>query len=167
MNVNSVMNTYNMGNLWSSFNDNTTSGVDNINNVDSAVQEQYASENYFGGSTSAELQNIFQQIEPTYGIPLTYDKSGNLSIPKESDLPVDGMQSDEENIVSLLQNGSSSPDTTMDENILSQYDSIENGTFDSNLSSILSSNPYNMYDNINSLTSDTNQSTGSFFNSLA
>jgi len=35
-----------------------------INNVDSSVQEQYASENYFGGSTNTELQYSLKQHIP-------------------------------------------------------------------------------------------------------
>lgn len=166
MDVNSVMSTYNMSSLWNSLNSNSsnTSTVPLTDNVDSSVQEQYTSMNYFSGSTSTELQDIFKQVEPTYGIPLTYNQSGDLSIPTNTTPPTNGLAPSEENIVSLLQSNNSAGDT-IDGNILSQYDSIENGTFQANFSSILSSNPYNMYSSINSITSASEQNVGSFLNS--
>ena len=166
MDVSSIMSTYNMSSLWNSLNANSsnTSSIPMMSSVDSSIQDQYASMNYFGGNTSTELQSIFKQVEPTYGIPLTYNQSGDLAIPPNTSLPTNGLLPSEENIVSLLQSNNPVGDT-IDGNILSQYNSIENGTFQSNLSSILSSNPYNMYNNIDSLTSATTQNVGSFLNS--
>lgn len=166
MDVNGIMSTYNMNSLWNSFNANSrsTSSVPMMNNVDSSVQEQYLSTNYFGGNISSELQNIFQKVEPTYGVPLTYNKSGDLTMPTNTTLPTNGLDPSENNIVSLLESNNT-VESGIQENILSQYNSIENGTYKSNLSSILSSNPYNMYSSIDSLTSNANQDTGSFLNS--
>lgn len=166
MDVNSIMNTYNMSTLWNNLNPNssTAPSVPMINNVDSSVKEQYTAMNYFGNSNNTELQDIYQQVEPTYGIPLTYNQSGNLTMPTNTTLPTDRLTPNEENIVSLLQN-SNPVGNTLEENILSQYTEIEDGTFKSSLSGILSSdilsaNPYNIYSAINSLANTSLQNTG-------
>jgi hypothetical protein len=168
MDVNSIMNTYNMSSLWNNLNsnNNTSSTVPLVNNVDSSVQESYNSMNYFGQNTNTELQSIFQQVEPTYGIPLTYTNSGNLIMPTNTSLPTDGISPSESNIVSLLQSNNST-EANSEENLLSQYTSIENGTFQPNLSSILSSNLYGMYSNVSSLTNNAIQYTGNFLNNFA
>lgn len=161
MDINSIMNTYNMSSLWNNINSNSNStltGIPITDNLDSSIQQSYDAMNFSGKTTSNELQDIFQQVEPDYGIPLTYNQLGNLAIPTDITPPDNGLPLADSNIVSLLQSGSSVQDTT-NENILSQYDSIESGTYQYNISSILSSNPYNMYSNIASLLSDQSQNT--------
>lgn len=146
MDVNGVMSAYNMNSIWNNINpmNSSTSTVSLINNVDSNVQENYSAMNYFGQTTNTELQNIYQQVEPSYGMPLTYDQNGNFMIPSNTS------SMSNSNIISLLNSNISASDNTT-ENILSQYTSIENGTFSPNISSILSSSPYNVYNTINSL----------------
>lgn len=152
MDVSSVMGNYNMNSIWNSINpmNSSSSTVPLINNVDSSVQENYTSMNYFGQSTSSELQDIYQKVEPNYGMPLTYDQDGNFSIPSNTTIPTSGLPVSEQNIISLL-NSNNSVSDNLNENILSQYTSIENGTFTPNISSILSANPYIMYNTINYL----------------
>lgn len=153
MDVNSVMSAYNMNSIWNSvnpLNSSSSSTVSLINNVDSTVHENYSEMNYFGQTTNTELQDIYQQVEPDYGIPFTYDQNGNLSISSNTPLPTNGLTMSNSNIISLLNSDNSSTDN-LTENILSQYTSIENGTFTPNISSILSTNPYNVYSTIDSL----------------
>ena len=162
MDVNSVMNTYNMNSLWNNINPNnssSTSSIPMIDNVDSNVQENYTSMNYFGQNTTTELQDIYQSVEPNYGIPLTYNQNGALSIPTSTTLPTDA--SSNSNIISLLNSGNSSTDSSL-LGILSQYNSIEYGTYQPNPSSILSTNPNNIYSSIDSL--GTNQDQSSSYN---
>lgn len=165
MDVNNVMNTYTMRSLWNNLNSNSssTSSISMVGNVTSSVNEQYISENYFGKNSNTELQDIFQQVEPTYGIPLTYNQSGDLTIPMNTTLPTDGLTPSEENVVSLLQSGNTTGDT-IEENILSQYTAIENGIYKTSLSSILSSNPYSTYSAIDSLSTGSAENTGNTLN---
>ena len=168
MDVNSVMNTYNMNSIWNSINPNSsssTSSIPMINNVDSSVQSNYTSMNYFGQTTSTELQNIYQQVQPSYGVPLTYNQSGNFTMPTSTTLPTNGLSTDNSNIISLLNSGNSSTDNSIS-NIISQYNSIENGTFTPNISSILSSNPSTLYNAVDLLGASQTQNLGNYINTL-
>lgn len=156
MDVNSVMNTYYMNSLYNTLNfTSTSSSVPLVNNIDSTVQGNYTASNYFGNNTSSELQDIYKQVEPTYGTPLTYSSSGDLSIPTNITPPSDGLSPSESNIVSLLQSNNTTTDN-MDEDVLYQYNAIENGTYQDACSSIFSSNPCNVYNTINSLSQSSN-----------
>lgn len=156
MDVNSVMNTYYMNSLWNTLNStSTSSSIPLVNNIDSAAQENYAASNYFGNDTSSELQDIYKQVEPTYGTPLTYSSSGDLSIPTNATPSSDGLSPAESNIVSLLQSNNTETDN-MEENILYQYNAMQNGTYQDACSSIFSSNPTNAYSAINSLSQSVN-----------
>ncbi|MEY8001707.1 hypothetical protein AB8U03_16170 [Clostridium sp. Mt-5] len=151
MDVNSIMSTYYMNSLWNNLNStSTTPNVPLVNNIDSTLQEDYTASNYFGQNTSTELQDIYQQVEPTYGIPLAYSSLGDLSIPTNITPPSNGLPPAESNIASLLQGNNTETDN-INENILSQYDAIENSTYQYSYSNILSSNPNDIYNTIDSL----------------
>lgn len=167
MNVSSVMNTYNLNSLWNNLNPNnsSTSTVPLVNNVDATVNENYTAMNFSGQTTSTELQDIYQQVEPDYGVQLTYNQNGNLSIPTTTTLPTNGLSTADSNIISLLDSGNSSSYNSL-LNILSQYNSIEDGTFNPDLSSILSSNPSTLYSSINSLGNNQTQSSGNNIDSI-
>lgn len=148
MNVNNVMNVYDMNSIWNSLNTaNNSSNVPLVNNIDSDIKENYTEENYFGQTTDTELQNIYKQVEPDYGIGLSYDQNGNITIP--SDISQSSYNNNS-SILSLLNSNNSNYENSV-ENILSQYNSIESGTSTPNISSILSNNPYDIYSIINSL----------------
>lgn len=159
MDVNIAMDTYNLNSLWNSLNPNSsdTATAPLINNLDATINENYTAMNYSGQTTSTELQDIYQQVEPNYGIPLTYNENGNMSIP--TTLPASGLSNDDSSIVSLLNGDNTSSENSLI-NILSQYNSIEDGTFQTNLSSILSSNFNNLYSSIDSLESNQTDTTG-------
>ncbi|WP_234121589.1 hypothetical protein [Clostridium hydrogenum] len=164
MDINNVMNTYNMTSLWNSMNSLGTSGsssVPLVDNVDSAVEENYAQANYFGQNTNSELQNIYNQVEPTYGIPLTYDSSGNITSPTTTTLPSPDTSTEYSNILPLIQSSESTSELNS-ENILNEYDSIENGTYQENLSSILASNSNGTYNSDSSIQNNETQSTGNY-----
>ena len=152
MDVGSVMNTYNMMSLWNSFNLSGSSNVPLVSNLNSLVQENYTESNYFGTSTSSELQDIYEQIEPDYGTGLTYDSSGNLTIPSNTTIPISGLSTENTNIVSLLQGGESSSDLAS-MNLLNNYDALESGIYQSSYSKL--------YGNSDSSTSGTTQQNGS------
>lgn len=161
MDVGSVMNTYSMMSLWNSINPSSGSSsasVPLVDNLNSTIQESYEQAGYFGESTNLELEDIYKQIEPTYSIPLTYDSSGNLSIPTSTDITSNGLSIKESNVLSLIQSGESSSELNST-NILNQYNDIEDGTYQNNISSILSSNPYNMYSYVDSLRDNAAQGT--------
>ncbi|AGX44720.1 hypothetical protein [Clostridium saccharobutylicum] len=166
MNISSTMNIYNMNSIWNNINpenNSSASKVPLVDNIDSTINENYNLENYSGENTNTELQNIYSQIEPNYGIPISYDSHGNITMPSDTTVPTDGLNSNDSNIISLLKSNNSSYDN-LTENLLSQYTSIENGTFTSNLSSILSSNPYDIYSTIDSLGSSESQNFNSTIN---
>lgn len=167
MNVNSVMSTYNLNSLWNNLNSNssTTSAVPLVDNLDDAVKENYTAMNYLGQTTSSELQDIYEQAEPDYGISLTYNQNGNLSIPAVTDLPTNGLSTGESNIVSLLDSQNSTSENSFI-NILSQYSAIEDGTYETSLSSILSNNASAVYNSINSLGNNETQSSGNNIDAL-
>lgn len=167
MNVNSVMNAYDMSSLWNSINpmSNSSSSVPLINNVDNAVKENYTSLNYSGQNTNSELQNIYQQIQPNYGMPFTYDQNGNFSMPTSTSLPTNGLSAVDLNIISLLNSNNSATDNSM-EGIMSQYSSIENDTFKPDFSSILSFNPYSIYNAVYSLGTSQSQDLNSTVNTI-
>lgn len=152
MDVNNVMSTYNLNSLWNNINPNksASSGVPLINSVDAAVNQNYAEMKLSGQTNSTELQDIYQQVEPNYGISLTYDQNGNMTIPTSTTLPTDITSTENSNIISLLNSGNSSMDNSLS-NIVSQYDSIENGTFKPDPSSLLSSNSSTLYNTSNLL----------------
>ncbi|MDT8719061.1 hypothetical protein IAI10_20640 [Clostridium sp. 19966] len=141
MDVNNVMSTYNLSSLWNNLNGNSSSSstVPLISNVDASVDENYKVKNYSGGTSASELQDIYQQVEPDYGVGMTYDQNGNMTIPSTTSLPTDGISASESNMVSLL-NSDTSPAENLFSNVLSEYNSFEDGTFQENLSSILASN---------------------------
>lgn len=136
MNVSS-MSTYNMSTLWSNLinNSSTISSISKINNVDSAVKEQATVDKYSGTTTADELQSIYEQENPTYGMPVTYDTKGNLTT--STTLPTDGLTSTQRNTISMLQNSISSSSTdsiaTKESSILAQYTAIKEGTYTSSL----------------------------------
>jgi len=144
MNVNSVMNTYNMNSLWNSINpqsSSSSSSVPLVSNVDSAVNESYAVSNFSGGTTSTQLQDIFQQVEPDYDISLTYDQHGNLSTPSSTASTATSGESSTSTgasmIVSMLNNGNTTEENSI-ENIISQYGAVQNSLYNQSLSSVLS-----------------------------
>jgi hypothetical protein len=158
-----------MTSLWSSISQTKTSnssGIPMISNVDATVQENYTKMNYQGQNTNTELQNIYKQIEPTLGIPLTYDAAGNLTFPNNFNTLNNGLSSMGSNIISLLKSDNPTGDT-IDTNILSQYNAIEDGTYQYNLSSILSSNLNGMYNNISSLQNNQTKSIGEYLDTTA
>lgn len=164
MDVSNVMNTYDMTSLWNSINPSGTSSYSSVplvDNLNSAIQGSYEQAGYFGESANSELQDLYNQIEPSYNIPLTYDSSGNLSIPTSTDLPSNGLSVEDSNILSLIQ-GSESNSELANTSILNEYNDIEDGTYQTNISSILSSNPYNMYNYVDSLQNNENQITGNY-----
>lgn len=169
MDANNIMNVYNTNSIWNNINpenNSSSSTVPLINNVDSTVQENYTSANYFGETTNTELENIYEQIEPNYGVPIKYDENGNFIMPSTTTLPADGLTPADSNIISLLNSNNSDYDN-LTENILYQYNSIESGTFKPSLSSILSTNPYNVYNTIDSLRTNESQNSNSTINTFA
>ncbi|GFP75787.1 hypothetical protein [Clostridium fungisolvens] len=165
MDVSSIMSTYNMSSLWNSINSSDSmyeSSSMLISNVDSAVKGNYEESTYSGKSPTSQLDDLYKKVEPTYGIPLSYDSSGNLSIPTDTNslnnIPADTNS----NILPLLETGDSTSELSTI-NILNQYNGIENGTYTSNTSTILSSNPYNLYSNIESLSNNKGQGSGNNF----
>ena len=133
MDVNGVMSSYNMSSVWNSINPlNSSSGstVPLVSNIDSSIKENYTAEDYFGGTASSELQEIYKQIEPDYGIPLTYDQNGNVSAASSS------LTTDNSNILSLLNSGNSDTDN-LTESILNNYTAIENGTYKESINTLV------------------------------
>ena len=149
MNVSNVMSTYNMSTMWNNINSSTGSAP-LFNNIDATVKENYTALNYSGQTTSTELQDIYQQIEPTNGISVTYNQNGDISTATSTTLPTNGLTTQESNTISLLKSMNSATDNSL-LSIESQYSSIENGTYSTSLSSILSSNPSTLYNSISSL----------------
>ncbi|WP_459479943.1 hypothetical protein [Clostridium saccharoperbutylacetonicum] len=159
MDVNTVMSTYNLNSLWNDLNPNNSSTISTVplvDTVDATVKEDYTVMNYSGKTTSSELQDIYSQLEPEYGISLTYNQNGNLSIPNTTTLPVNG---DDSNIISLLNSGNTASQNSL-ESMVYEYNSIENGTYKLDISSILSSNSSTFYSYIDSLSNNQNQSSG-------
>ena len=135
MNVNSVMNTYNLSSLL-----NSNMGVPLVSNINSAVNENYEIMNLSGQNTNSELQDIYQQVEPTLNMPITYDQNGNINFQSNTSLPSNASSLVDSNVSNLLQD-SNLTNNSFYSNVLSQYDAIKNGTYQMSLSSILSSNP--------------------------
>lgn len=162
MNVNSLMSTYNLNSLWNSLNPSSTSttSVPLIDNVDSSINQEYNSMEFSGQTASTELQNIYQQVEPDYGISMTYKQDGSMSLPTTTTLSSDGSSEYNSGTISLLNSGNSSSENTLN-NIMSEYTSIEDGTYQPNLSSILSNDPSTLYSTIDSLGNSNTQSSSS------
>lgn len=166
MNIDSVMSTYNLNSYWNSLNstNSTSSNIFSGGNIDDSVKENYTEQNFQGSTTSSELQGIYKQLEPTYGVDLTYDQNGNMSIPTNSAV-TDPSISSESNLLSLFNSGNSSNNSF--NNILSEYNSIENGTDKLQMTSILSSNPSDTYSYISSLANSETQNIGSYINTTS
>jgi hypothetical protein len=162
VNVNSLMSTYNLNSLWNSLNPSSTSttSVPLIDNVDSSINQEYNSMEFSGQTASTELQNIYQQVEPDYGISMTYKQDGSMSLPTTTTLSSDGSSEYNSGTISLLNSGNSSSENTLN-NIMSEYTSIEDGTYQPNLSSILSNDPSTLYSTIDSLGNSNTQSSSS------
>lgn len=158
MDVDSVMNTYNMMSLWNNLNQPgaSSSSVPLVSDLNSSVQEDYMKDNCMGENTTSELQDIYDQVEPNYDTGLTYDSSGNLTIPNNITVPTSGLSTENPNIISLLQGGESSSDLSS-MNILNNYDALESGIYQSSYSKV-----YGNSDSSNSspITSGTNQQNG-------
>jgi hypothetical protein len=156
------MSTYNLNSLWNSLNPSSTSttSVPLIDNVDSSINQEYNSMEFSGQTASTELQNIYQQVEPDYGISMTYKQDGSMSLPTTTTLSSDGSSEYNSGTISLLNSGNSSSENTLN-NIMSEYTSIEDGTYQPNLSSILSNDPSTLYSTIDSLGNSNTQSSSS------
>jgi hypothetical protein len=79
--------------------------------------------------------------------------------------PDNSFSSEYSNILPLIQSGESSSELS-NINILNEYNAIEDGTYQYTVPSILSSSPYNMYSNVDSLHGNQIQGTGSYLDSL-
>lgn len=165
MNVSSVMNTYYLSSLWNNMNLNNSSvsTVPAVNNIDSTVKKDYAAMNSSGQTTSAELQDIYQQVEPNYGISLTYNQDGTISLPVSNKLPTNELNTTDSNNISLMDKKNSSTDNTFID-AQSQDKSIEEGNYKSSISSILSNNPSIIYNTVNSFEGSQSQSLGNIVN---
>lgn len=150
MNVSSVMNTYNLTSLLDSPN---SMGVPLVTNVNTAVNENYELMNFSGQNTNSELQDIFQQVDPTLNLPVTYDQNGNINFQNNLTLPSSVSSFDESNMSTLLQDSNLIGDSIYS-NVLPLYDAIKNGAYQMGLAGVLSSYPTN------------NQSSSSLINEL-
>lgn len=162
MDVNSALNTYNLNTLWNTLNSNnsSTSAVSSITNIDENVNESYTEKNYFGETVSGELQDIYRQIEPDYSINLNYDKNGNIAMSTKSDVSSNLASDNDLNMISLFNDSNSASEDNSFNNILSENNSIENGSCKENISLLLSSNFSNLYSYINSLENNQVQGSG-------
>lgn len=170
MDVNSVMNINNMNNLLNTVyktSDSKPSMVPMVGSIDATVKNDYNSASYFGKDTDAQLQDIYEKVDPALGMPLTYNKSGDMSLTNKNSSSIDGISPESTNLVSLLQSNDS-PTTGSDlQSILSQYTAVEAKTFQPNISSALSANIYNSSSTAGSLANASMQNTSNFLNTFA
>lgn len=146
--VSSLMNTYNMGSFFNTINNsNNNTNIPLVGSVDSYVQDNYNQMKLNGVSQDQELQNIFSTIQP------------NVNSSTSSNGLLDLQNSTDQSLINQLNSDSSA----IDNNILSVYNSIENGTYKSTSTSIMGTSPYTLYNNIDAM-QNTIQTTGNFFN---
>ena len=168
MDVNNLMGINNMNSFLNSaykVNGTQSSIVPMVNSVDAIVKNNYTSNSYFGQDTKDQLKDIYQKVDPTYGMPVTYNKSGGLDLIKKATPSVDGLSPASPNIISLLQINNSAASSDI-QSILSQYTAMETKTFQPNISSGLSSNLYNSYTTAGSLANASIQNAGNFINTF-
>ncbi|SFD23773.1 hypothetical protein [Clostridium uliginosum] len=144
--VGSLMNTYSMGSLLNTMNNSDKStNIPLIGSLDSYVQDYYSEMKLNGVSQNQELQNIFSTVQPSVNVPTSSNEFSNLQ------------NSSDQNLIAQLGSGSSD----IDNNILSAYTSIENGTYKPSSTSIMTTSPYTLYNNVNAM-QNTIQATGNF-----
>ncbi|SHK51523.1 hypothetical protein SAMN02745163_03937 [Clostridium cavendishii DSM 21758] len=154
--ITSTMNNYNMSSFFNTMSDpNSSKNIPLINSVDSYVQDSYTESKLNGISQNQELQNIFNTIEPTI------NTSSNI-VPTSPTAFSDLQDSMEQGLINSLQGGSS----YIDSSTLSIYNSIENGSYKPSSASIMTTNPYTMYNNVDSMQNQT-QSIGNLLNTIS
>lgn len=161
MNIDSIVNNYNMSSLWNTLSSNNSS-LSQINSVEadylnSSTQQQIAL--ISGESTNSQVQNIFNQIDPFYNITSEYNNLSNSS----GSVTGNNVVSSGSDITSLLQSLNTSGNIVSSD-IMSQYMGIENGTYQAAVTNILSSNPYTVYSSISSLGVNSAQSAANLIN---
>jgi hypothetical protein len=166
MGVNSVMSINNMNSFLNSvykINGSQASIVPMVNSVDATVKNDYTSNRNSGQDTNVKIQDIYRKVDPTYDMPVTYNKSGDLTLIKNTTPSIDSVSPANSNRASLIQSNSSATSSDI-QSILSQYTAIETKTFQPNISSGLSANLYNSYSTTGSLANASMQNTGNFVN---
>lgn len=143
MDVSSVMSNYEISSMF----DNSNS-MPLVNNLTSAIDESYTVSNYLGETNSNELQDIYESVDPSYNMPVTYDQNGNMTYKSESYSPVSAENSYNSSMLALINSEDNSNMDPMN-NVLAQYDSIEDGTYITNISSILQKNDGALYNALN------------------
>ena len=168
MGVNSVMNLNKMNSLLNSvykINDSQPSVVPKVSSVDTNVKNDYTSNSNFEKDIDTKLNDVYQKSDSTYDMPVTYNKSGDLSVIKNDTPSIGGISPTSSNIESLLQSNDSVASNDL-QSILSQYTAIETKTFQPNISSALSANIYNSNNTAGSLANVSMQNTGNFINTF-
>lgn len=95
-------------------------------------------------SKATELQSLFNKVEPNKG------------------LVTDLKMSNDPKVLAQLNGGGNQ----IDNKVLDVYNSIQNGTFKPSSTSIVTSDPYSMYTNVNSMMTQL-QTTGNLINATA
>lgn len=154
--IGNVMNNYYMSSFFNVMNNsNSFNNVPIINSVDSYVQSSYTENKINGISQDQELQNIFNTIQPTI------NTSTNI-VPTSPTAFSDLQDSEDENLINSLEGDSS----CIDNNILSIYNSIENGSYKPNSTNIMGTNPYTIYNSVYAMQNQM-QSTGNILNTAS
>lgn len=144
MDINSVMSNYNNYNTMNSLLNPDSAKVPLVSSVSAEAKEKSEEMTVNKISPETELQNIFNNIQANSGLAANINMSNN----------VDSL---------TLLYGGTSPITAK---TLDVYNSIQNGTFKPSTTSIVTSSPYTLYSNVNSMMNQL-QSTGTLFNATA
>lgn len=157
-NVNSTMSNYYMGSMVNSLiGSNSNDSVLNIGSLDTYLQNSSDLMKLKGVSQNTELQGILNTVDPSNALI----NNAVQSPPKTIE---DLQNTSDLNLLSQL-NGSDNS-SIIDNNVLSMYNSLENGTFSQSSTSITTSDPSVLYNNVDSMAKQL-QTTGNFFSATA
>jgi hypothetical protein len=158
-NVSGTMSNYYMGSMVNTLtsSNNSNESVPLVGSIDAFVQGNNDLMKLKGISQNTQLQDILNIVDPSNGLV-------NNSAQSPPKTVTDLQNSSDLNLLSQL-NGTDNS-SIIDNNVLSIYNSLENGTFTPNSTSITTSDPATLYSNVNSMTNQY-QTTGNFFSATA
>jgi hypothetical protein len=153
--VSDVVNNYYLNSLLKTMNDSTDySDVPLVSSIDDYAKNNSNTLKYEGVSPQTELKNVLNAMD-----------ANNALLIKNSEKPSVNFQDLQRNNDLNLLNNLNNNSINVDNNVLSVYTSLENGTFRPSVTSISTSNPFTLYSNVNAMMSQL-QTSGNFLSAV-
>jgi hypothetical protein len=153
--VSNVVNNYYLNSLLKTVNDSADySNVPLVSSIDDYVKTNSNTQKFEGVSPQTELNNVLKAMD-----------ANNALLIKNSEKPSVNFQDLQSNNDLNLLNSLNNNSINADNNVLSVYTSLKDGTFIPSVTSISTSNPFTLYNNVNAMMSQL-QTSGNFLSTV-